>query len=74
MICVICKTGTYSSGFATVALTKGESTVIIKQVPAMVCDQCGEYILSSEITEKVMKIVNEAVLNGAEVEVRRFAA
>jgi YgiT-type zinc finger domain-containing protein len=74
MICVICKTGRYKSGFVTVALTIGKAAVIIKEVPAMVCDQCGEYVLSSEVTEKVLKIVNDALLNGAEVEVRRFAA
>ncbi len=74
MICVICKTGKYKNGLVTVALTKGEAAVIIKEVPAMVCEQCGEYVLSSEVTEKVMKIVNNALLNGAEVEIRRFAA
>jgi YgiT-type zinc finger domain-containing protein len=74
MICVICKTGKYKNGLVTAALTKGEAAIIIKEVPAMVCDQCGEYVLSSEVTEKVMQIVNNALLNGAEVEIRRFAA
>lgn len=74
MICVICKTGQYKSGHTTVVLIKNETSVIIKDVPAMICDQCGEYILSEEITEKVLMIANEAYLNGTEVEIRKFAA
>ena len=74
MICVICKTGHYNEGFTTVVLTKGESVIIIKQVPELVCDQCGEYILSAEITKKVLVIAQEAWAKGTEVEIRRFAA
>lgn len=74
MICVTCKTGTYKNGFTTVVLTKGESAIIIKQVPAEVCEQCGEYILSSDVTKKIILMANEAWSNGAEVEIRKYAA
>lgn len=74
MTCVVCKTGTYKSGTTTVVLTKDDSTIIIKQVPAEICNQCGEYILSSEISQKVLAMANEARNNGSEVEIRRFAA
>jgi YgiT-type zinc finger domain-containing protein len=74
MTCVICKTGHYNEGFTTVVPTKDESVIIIKQVPALVCDQCGEYILSEEITKKVLVIAQEAWAKGTEVEIRRFAA
>ena len=74
MTCVVCKTGTYKSGTTTVVQTKDDSAIIIKQVPAEICNQCGEYILSSEITKKVLAMANEAWKNGSEVEIRRFAA
>ena len=74
MTCVICKTGTYKPETTTVVFTKGDSAIIIKQVPAEICNQCGEYILSSEITKKVLAMANEAWKTGAEVEIRRFAA
>jgi len=74
MICVICKTGTYREDYTTVVLTKDESAVILKGVPAQVCDQCGEYILSAHIMRKVLAMADEAWLKGAEVEIRRFAA
>ncbi len=74
MTCVICKTGTYKSGVTTVVLTKDDSAIIIKGVPAEICDQCGEYILSSDITGKILSLANEAWKNGTEVEIRHFAA
>jgi len=74
MICVICKTGQYKEGITTVVLTEGETAVIIKGVPAMICDQCGEYILTSDVTRKVLAMARESRNKGTEVEIRRFAA
>ena len=74
MTCVLCKSGNYKEGFTTVVLTKDDSVVIIKQVPALICDQCGEYILSGKITKTVLAMAEEAYSKGAEVEVRRFVA
>lgn len=55
-------------------LQRGETTVILKQVPADVCENCGEYYLSSEVTAQVMQRAESAVKNGAEIEIVRFAA
>jgi len=74
MKCLICKEGLYQDGFTTVFLTRGESSIIIKGVPARVCDQCGEYILDSATTRAVLAMAADAFDHGAEVEVRRFAA
>jgi YgiT-type zinc finger domain-containing protein len=74
MKCVICKEGLYRQGMATVVFTKGEAAVIIKGVPAQVCDQCGEYTLDSETTRSVLSMADEAFAKGTEVEIRRFAA
>ena len=74
MTCVICKSGHYQDGFTTIVLTKKEAVVIIKQVPALLCDQCGDYILSSEISKQVLAIAERAYSQGSEVEIRRFVA
>jgi YgiT-type zinc finger domain-containing protein len=58
----------------TVTLQRGETTVILKQVPADVCENCGEYYLSSEVTAQVLEKAESAVKSGAEVEILRFAA
>ncbi|MEW6219385.1 MAG: type II toxin-antitoxin system MqsA family antitoxin [Thermodesulfobacteriota bacterium] len=74
MRCVLCKTGTTQPGFTTVALTRGETSVVIKNVPAAVCQTCGEYYLDETVTGLVLQRAEEAVAKGAEVEILRFAA
>lgn len=74
MKCVICKQGETHPGKVTVPLHRGEATVIFKDVPADVCENCGEYFLSEEVTEQLMQRAEEAVKKGAEVKILRFAA
>jgi len=74
MKCVICKSGETSEGYATVTLQRGKSTIIIKDVPAQVCENCGEYYLSENITAKVMALAENAFKQNAEVEILSFAA
>lgn len=74
MKCVICKQGEAHPSEVTVTLQRGESTIILKNVPAEVCENCGEYYLSEDITEQVLSRAEEAVKSGAEVEILRFAA
>lgn len=69
MDCALCKVGTTEKGFVTVTLEKGSSIILIKDVPAEVCSNCGHYYLSEEITEEVLKKGKEAVDKGAELEV-----
>ena len=74
MNCTVCRNGVTKPGTATVTLQRGETTVILKEVPADVCEDCGEYYLSSEITAQVLERAEAAVRSGAEVEILRFAA
>ena len=74
MNCVICRNGRTHAGHVTVTLQRAETTVILKHVPADVCDNCGEYYLSGEVTAQVLERAESAVKSGAEVEILRFAA
>ena len=74
MMCVICKHGKTQPDLVTVTLQRDESIVILKGVPAEVCDNCGEYYLSDVVTEQVLQRAEIAVNNGAEVEILRYAA
>ena len=74
MNCTICRNGSTRAGYATVTLHRGETTVILKQVPAEVCENCGEYYLSDDVAALVLQKAEAAVKSGAEVEILRFAA
>ncbi|MRG90710.1 type II toxin-antitoxin system MqsA family antitoxin [Polyangium spumosum] len=74
MTCPLCKHGETAPGTVTVTLQRGESTVILKGVPASVCENCGEYYLDEATTSHVYAIAERAVRDGAEVQIRRYAA
>lgn len=74
MKCLICKNGETAPKMTTVILNRGETAVIIKQVPADVCNNCGEYYLSQEVSREVLLKAEEAAKKGVEVEIRRYAA
>jgi YgiT-type zinc finger domain-containing protein len=74
MNCVICKTGDTRPGTVTVTLQRGETTVLIKDVPAEVCRDCGEYYLDDGVARKVYAQAEDAVNRHAEVEILRYAA
>ena len=74
MDCIFCKQGETHPGKTTVTLQRGETTIIIKDVQADICENCGEYYLSEDMTERVLKMGEDAINKGAEVEILRLAA
>jgi len=74
MRCVICKHGDTYSGLTTVTLTRGENTVVIKNVPAQICENCGEYYLDDAVSEQVMSIGERGIGTELEVQVIQYAA
>ena len=74
MKCPICKNGETAPGRTTVLLERDNAVIVIKNVPADICDNCGEYYLDEETTGIVMDRAGDAVKKGAEVEILRLAA
>jgi YgiT-type zinc finger domain-containing protein len=69
MDCVICKNGKTRRGKTTVTLERSGSIIVIKDVPADICQNCGEYYLDAEMTKEVLKRAEQSVKKGAELEV-----
>jgi len=69
MECVICKNGRTKKGKVAVTLEKNGSIIAIKEVPAQVRQNCGEYFLSDEMTKEVLTRAEQAVEKGVEIEV-----
>ena len=74
MTCLFCKQGETHSGKVTTVLERDGTVVIFRDVPADVCENCGEYYLSDEVTGELLERAERAIENGAEVEILRFAA
>lgn len=60
MKCAICRNGETFDGRITVLLERGETTLVFKDVPAQVCENCGEEYLSSHTNNDLIKKANES--------------
>ncbi len=74
MKCIICKHGDTQPGHTTVTLVRGQTTVVLRGVPAQICDTCGEEYVDEDITVRLLSIAEQAVRSGVHVEVRDFIA
>jgi len=57
-----------------VTLERDGTTLIFKEVPAEICDNCGEEYLDEATTAKLLQEADRAARSGVEVEIRTYAA
>ena len=69
---MICKHGETKEGTTTVTLEKGNSTIVFKEVPAQICDNCGEKYLDESTTKELLKKARDIIKNGVEVDIRKY--
>jgi YgiT-type zinc finger domain-containing protein len=74
MTCVICKTGDVTPGTTSFSVERGEMTLVLKRVPARVCDQCGEAYFDEDTTRRIEEIAEKVQDAGVQVAVQDYAA
>ena len=74
MKCVICKKGETEFGKVTVTLDRNGATIVVKNVPAQVCQNCGEEYVDEKTTEQLLKEAENAAQTGTLVDVREYLA
>ena len=72
MKCPICKHGKTTSGAATVTLEPDGLTLVVKDVPAQVCDNCGEVYVDEQAAAQLLKEAAAEARAGTQVNVRHF--
>jgi YgiT-type zinc finger domain-containing protein len=70
--CPLCK-GSSTNGTTTVTVELGFGVVVVRQVPATVCSQCGEEWLDDATSQKVEEIVNAARQKHVAVEIAEWS-
>lgn len=73
MTCIVCHNGETRPGTTTVTFHHDGRTVVVNEVPAEVCENCGEAYIAEDVTAKVLKIAADARKMQAQVLVRNFA-
>ena len=74
MRCVICKGGEVKPGTTSFTIERGAMTLVLKEVPARVCAQCGEGYFDEATTQRIEEIAASAQRTGVQVAVQDYAA
>ena len=74
MKCIVCKHGQTRQGHTTVTLERDGGALVIRKVPAEVCENCGEAYVSAEVTRSLLVSARETLRAGVELDIREFAA
>ena len=74
MKCAICRNGETSPGTTTLTLERDGKVVVIKGVPADVCDNCGEAFVDENVSSDVMTEAEAALTTGVELQVKQYSA
>jgi YgiT-type zinc finger domain-containing protein len=74
MRCVICKQSETRPGVTTVTLERDGLTLVIKNVPAQVCPNCGEAYADENIASHLLVTAEMMAHSGALVDVRQYVA
>jgi YgiT-type zinc finger domain-containing protein len=74
MKCVVCKHGETRPGHTTVTLERSGGALVIRKVPAEVCENCGEAYVSAEVTRSLLESARKTLRTGVEVDIREFGA
>jgi YgiT-type zinc finger domain-containing protein len=72
-ICPICG-GTKIQGTTTFTVDLGFGVVVVRDVPALVCDQCGADWIEDAVAERLEQTVNNARKRHCQVEVTAYAS
>ena len=68
----MCPAGTLQDGTTTLTMERDGATIVFKEVPADVCDTCGEAFVDGDVSEAVYEQAEEAVAAGVQVDVRHW--
>jgi YgiT-type zinc finger domain-containing protein len=72
--CVVCRNGDTKPGFTTFTVERGGTILVVRRVPARVCENCGEeYLEDCEVT-RLGDLADETANPGVQVEIRDYRA
>jgi len=61
MTCVVCKHNRFKKGTTILPIERGKAILLITDIPARVCENCGETYLDEETAQDVQDLANETL-------------
>lgn len=72
LTCGLCG-GERQPGYVTFTVDDGSGVIVIREVPVTICGQCGEEWIDDATAIELERLVADARLRGAQVEVVRMS-
>jgi YgiT-type zinc finger domain-containing protein len=72
--CLLCRNGRLLPGTADKTMPHAGATIVVRDVPAEVCDNCREPYFDEAVTRRLLRLAREAAAAGVVVDVRRYVA
>ena len=74
MKCAVCKHGTTKAGAVTVTLEREGRTVVFRQTPAEICDNCGEEYVDAQTSARILEAFEAVLSDGVMMDIRQYLA
>ena len=72
MKCIICRQAELIDGFTSIPFERDEFRLLMRNVPAQVCPNCGEAIVDEDVAAEVLKKTEDVFEQGLQDEVRDY--
>ena len=72
MKCLMCKYSETYSGVTTVTLERDGAVFVVKNVPALICPNCGEAYADEAVTGRLLEGAERMADAGTLVDVRQY--
>ncbi len=61
-----------ATGKTTVTFDKDDVVVVFRNVPALVCDNCGDYVIEGNVAKSLLESAKEERAKGHEINVLNY--
>ena len=72
MNCIICRQSELIDGFTSIPFERDEFRLLIKNVPAQVCPNCGEAIVDEDVAMQLIGKAQDAHAEGLIEDIREY--
>ncbi len=72
MNCIICRQAELIYGFTSIPFERDEFRLLMRNVPAQVCPNCGEAVVDEDVAAELLKKTENIFEQGLQDEVRDY--
>jgi YgiT-type zinc finger domain-containing protein len=73
MNCLICRQAEIVHGFTSITFEREEFRLLIRNVPAQICRNCGESIVDEDVALRLLSIAEDAIHEGIMEDTREYS-